>query len=1008
MDSDLKDRELSPDADAHDPSREHADALLNGAGGAMSAGGKDLANKADKNGFYNPGGDAVSAGGLDNLEAGAKGASLAAGAALGGAGALGAVGGLFSGSEKGRWAIFALNRKKGITGVVVGLLAAGGIFGASIGSGPLEFIHMAQNLHMQHFSQQDEASNIRMGRVLRFARSGNVGETRISFVTSKLYNNMIADLKGIGLEPHYSTGNVADGFTVDKTSKDSPYKNMSDEDIKSTFEQKGFNVELDSKAAGGKILIGAGSSNAANLKANAFLAEQSKGGAAAKYLRARALNKFGLTPKSWHLLKRVDAKQFKTQASLLNYIKDKWSNRVSSGGDAAVADASNAKEDTGTTDKDGKPVTTDSPGGKIDTAGGYESKLGGLKSGGIKAAGGLSAVLAIACTAKAVDDKLPEIKYVQVIAPLLNLGMGIMNVGYQIMAGGADITMAELSYLHSQFNTVEVVNGHATTKNQSDNVIDKSAQGQSGGEDVPQTTKDLISQGSPPWLDWTQTSAVKAGCSAAGQVITAGVGFVVSVFSGGTASLIGQTLIAAVVAPHVVNALSDLLSGKGLDLANTTGPQRQILTHYGVQIGANANSMGMGGSVVSSKQLSDLNALVNDEQTSAWDSKSFIARIFDPQDSRSLLSHAIDTQDPLPTQNLSNIASSFMNIGSSLLSLPTKFFGNTASAVVQPYQYPFPVVATSLDKLNNPKIVDPIANAEDVGKILDNNNSNGEPDYIQKAKDCFGVDIAKTPDEDGVSRWSAIPDSNAAQTAMTNFYGGNGKYDASGCAENGTNDDWLRISSFIGDSGVVDGYGCYHGLSISCQNDSMDDGSAAGGSADSTGSPVAASGSAAQIAQQLLDEWGKNLTGNSVVKDDLTATAQGKTITNSDTCGNTIAIDANLLQVLLTTTTKYKLSLYNIVTGHGCDQFLHPKGRASDIGGATDLASGKSTNFTPGSSNDNQSLDRSFYVYMASIMPKGSELGQDECTGRTGLTAPPGITFFSDTCTHQHIDLGDK
>jgi hypothetical protein len=214
---------------------------------------------------------------------------------------------------------------------------------------------------------------------------------------------------------------------------------------------------------------------------------------------------------------------------------------------------------------------------------------------------------------------------------------------------------------------------------------------------------------------------------------------------------------------------------------------------------------------------------------------------------------------------------------------------------------------------------------------------------------------------------------------------------------------------FVNDANNIKAIDCYVGDSSTSDQSCTDEGVSGSTSSTTTptSGPVTASGTAAEIASKLLTEWGNNLTGTDAVKQDLIATSQGKTIDNSDTCGNTVSIDANLLQVLLTTTTQYKLYLDNIITGHGCDQFLHPKGRASDIGTATDISSGQSTNFTPGSSNDNQQLDHSFYVYLASILPKGGEMGQGECAGRTGITAPPGITFFNDTCTHQHVDMGN-
>ena len=172
-----------------------------------------------------------------------------------------------------------------------------------------------------------------------------------------------------------------------------------------------------------------------------------------------------------------------------------------------------------------------------------------------------------------------------------------------------------------------------------------------------------------------------------------------------------------------------------------------------------------------------------------------------------------------------------------------------------------------------------------------------------------------------------------------------------------------------------------------------------------TGLSKCASGSAPEIATQLLALWGGRLTGNSVVKSDLTVTSQGGSLNNSDTCGKTIKIDAGLLAVLLKLTDTYDLFVDNIVSGHGCDQYFHPKGLASDLGIATERSTGKSTNFTPGTTRDNEALDKSFVEYFSTILPNNAGLGQSECQGRTTAKIRAGVHFFDDTCTHQHVQM---
>lgn len=172
-----------------------------------------------------------------------------------------------------------------------------------------------------------------------------------------------------------------------------------------------------------------------------------------------------------------------------------------------------------------------------------------------------------------------------------------------------------------------------------------------------------------------------------------------------------------------------------------------------------------------------------------------------------------------------------------------------------------------------------------------------------------------------------------------------------------------------------------------------------------TGLDKCTTGTAPEIAAQLLALWGGRVTGNSVAKQDLVTTSQGGSLNNSDTCGKTIKIDAGLLAALLKLTDTYDIFIDNIVTGHGCDQYFHPKGLASDLGLATERSTGKETNFTPGTARDNEALDKSFVEFFSTILPNNAGLGQSECAGRTTAKVRAGVHYFNDTCTHQHVQM---
>lgn len=122
---------------------------------------------------------------------------------------------------------------------------------------------------------------------------------------------------------------------------------------------------------------------------------------------------------------------------------------------------------------------------------------------------------------------------------------------------------------------------------------------------------------------------------------------------------------------------------------------------------------------------------------------------------------------------------------------------------------------------------------------------------------------------------------------------------------------------------------------------------------------------------------------------------------NSDTCYKDAYLHPALLFALNQTASQgnFKIGIYNIISGHGCDQFLHPLGRASDIGSingvSTDVENGR-----PGTYN------RAFSEYIAKLLPDGGEILQaNKCYT---ATLPRYIIDGADRCNHIHVSAGSK
>ena len=162
---------------------------------------------------------------------------------------------------------------------------------------------------------------------------------------------------------------------------------------------------------------------------------------------------------------------------------------------------------------------------------------------------------------------------------------------------------------------------------------------------------------------------------------------------------------------------------------------------------------------------------------------------------------------------------------------------------------------------------------------------------------------------------------------------------------------------------------------------------------------------AAVYAARLLAMWGGTVTGLPGAKSDLLATSRGQTIRNSDSCGNTVRVDIRIVRFLWTVTSKYKIKINNIITGHGCDSAQHPKGRSTDLGGVWNLTTGAFTSFGGYWGRNDLTVDRDFAVYASNILPNGAGLGQSSCAGVSSARLRPGVQFFPDACNHQHIQV---
>lgn len=724
-------------------------------------------------------------------------------------------------SRAGKFFWASQNRRRTtIGGGLVGLLVGGGFMGLSFMSGPFQFIHIAQLLSSHGtIASQNDASDERMGKLYRWlGNGGDAGETRIGHLSSKLKDRMLADLDSIGLKPDYGKLTTYKGFVIDTENEKSPYHGMSEDEIKAKLASKGITDGITVKD--GKVTVSADSYTAKKTSLRAMVSDMHES-KIPNALRVRILAKYGFV--TWHPLKILDGKLNSKAYDLWDKAREK---RLSTGQTETTIDTTDAERQDTTQDADGKSTTTTTPveDGKvtIPTAEELQAKLksvGELK--GLGAAGGAADAAGLLCATKAASDSVGLIKYAQDIMPLMRMGFDAITVGSQIMAG-KDVDTNELSKLSEQFFD-ESKRGTPDASWANAQTFQADAGEAITGKDLDPGLKETLKPGKPSFLSWVDgIPHTGALCGKAGSWATTGISIAIGVFSGGAVTAAVGFATSYFASGPLMEKLSHFLAGDAVNVL-AKGAAWGNAVNYGSIYNGNAMAVQSGGTQLSESVVVQLDAQHDTDYQAGFSSKSLAARVFDPYDSRSLLSHVIDQQNPNIPQNVASLFGSFSQLGSVLAHLPDTLFGSMVHAApTTGYDYHIPQYGFSSQDMD--AVDNPYANAQKAAATLDIPCTNPDgsahhpcgQDYVNKARTCFNVTITNGPDG-----WDVIPGASN-DASFFNFYDPD-TYNPVDCANPSGLDatSWLQMRFFIFDTGVMEGYACQQGDETSCSNDGM-------------------------------------------------------------------------------------------------------------------------------------------------------------------------------------------
>lgn len=699
---------------------------------------------------------------------------------------------------------FAKNKKKTIGGSIAGFIAAMIIFILGLGQGPLQLIHLSQILRLPSASFEKDNS-IRATAMVRYWTTGDIGETRLTFVGSQTASKALSKLEANGVKfldknargfargAQFDAGkfNRISGQTVPEQQRSlARLLEIDPQDIRTAgvydgpsgrpagvFEvTNGNDIDLHEKI----LTVGLEGANEGKiLDGRLHTANE-----------ARALKRYFGLPRLFSPGEK--------------YTTDKLNKLVSLIGDKE-AEARERRNIAKGREANYRGPTLQ----KIDEARGkFSPSVIGAVGRGLTFTGAACAIYNVA-GAVAVANRAA------IVAPSVITASHYTAYGDKIKTGGEEVNGVEMG-LEAGFLTDK--EGGSVWNSQPLNALyNPNAQGKDIDNDYKQAfyngnvEEEILEKytglplGIPFSIGCSKISLIAQGVAGAlltafsctaGAAATVGTSCAVA----GT-KFVGSSFASYLMVGFLSGELIDLLKNGDLDMESIPAEQRGALMAYAARERANMDARGAGGSKLSDTETTAMEKEERLAYQSEFRSKSFFARMFDVYDHRSLAGQAIQNINTSPYQNVSGLAANALNFGSVFSKLSSVFIPNTQAQTAEAYDWSFPRYGIPREAFNDPKFENPYANAEDVAGIL---RGSEKDHYIDKAKKCFGVEIKK----DSNDKWAAI--------AMEDTNPATSEYHKSHCDENSEN--WHRIQLFVFDSRLMDSISCYYDDDESCEN----------------------------------------------------------------------------------------------------------------------------------------------------------------------------------------------
>lgn len=656
--------------------------------------------------------------------------------------------------DSGGWTVKGDGKKRRINirskRFLVGGGAAGLLVGSSVAffgfiSGPLQFIHFAKVLESLHFSDQQDFSNSRTSKLIRWARNqGNPQDRNLSASGTRLAKHYETKLRKNGIEFSYERGRLS-RITVDPTTEAG--KKL----VAGIEAESGVALPKDSD---GKIPLSLAETNEgwSNAKTRRMLINNS--------VDAVGLNKVSSSVASRMLKTRagVDFHPLKNLArsaderlrlSLDEYkekVKDERNKRIKEGvqPDARVSgsrsenpeapESEDTKSKASQASSEIEALKADASAPDVDV----ETRISNVR-GKLTAGVGIAGAVGTVCGLQALGNASAELQEANIVMPLIRTGMSVVTVGSQIQSGNG-VSMDEIGALSDDLFNEEDGTSWASAESI------QAERGKSGvGKPMPDSAKP--GKEKPGFFRAIDNiiSAAPGGntaCNAVNSTVGGLALTVVGIVAGATGPVaVAVSALSEAVQQAVVGTFIDdlvrWLAGDAVDLAGAAGADFGNYANYGAFLAKNNVMKGMGGKALSTNERVELNQKRLQRTREEMKNKSFYARYFDVTEPNSLIAKtAFENQTVINART--NVASIFSTPLSSFAKLGSVFTGLSKTSYAQAgiYDYGVDSYGFSVEEMESVRfnVDDPYVNEEKIKSKLGSLNS-------EYGELCFGTTI---------------------------------------------------------------------------------------------------------------------------------------------------------------------------------------------------------------------------------------------------------------------------